>query len=492
LRNAYKITLILVLSSLTLVYQNCSQNFSANGTAQFSSLCKAQPTKLSPFYLNKNQIQNIESSSLQKASPMISKISIVVNPSCLVGSEYKFTLWDQDYIIDKEFQNLKKWALDIEIQPNLNQASIEEVLNKNSCIIGLAQNLEMNKSQTTPALTINDPQASQQKHLEFLGLTKSLKIQSLITQPVVVAVIDTGVDYNHLDLKNRMWSDANGNHGYNFVSNNTEVRDDDGHGTHLAGIIAAEQNNNFGVAGLTGDFIKIMAIKSLDSGGTGSTQSVYNGIQYAIANKADIINLSLSALGKNPLLEDALIDAVEAGIVITVAAGNQSDEIRDNNLYAPAYIGSSLDGVIAVASVDTQTTDLSYFSNYSNIYAEIAGPGAESSNTTSGGILSTAPNDRWMRISGTSQAAPMVASAAAILIGYLKTNNIRYTANAIELFLKTDGSAINPNLINKVNDGHIINLSFLATNLEYYSKTGIDQLDFTGKGSGHTCVLKSY
>lgn len=443
----------------------------------------------SPFEKKKVHLDFANFSAQQKLGSSAKNLSLIVNTECILQQSAPLSFLDKTITLNTDQQQFKKVAISLEFDSLPSQQTIELAVNETPCIVGLAENRIVQKNQAAP--TVNDPQAAVQGHLAFVGYHQSLELQKEITEQVVVAVVDSGIDYNHLELKARMWKDDSGHVGYNYIANTNFPLDDDGHGTHVAGIIGAIENNSFGVAGLAGDYVRLMAVKVLDSTGAGTSNTVYNGIQYAILNKADVINISLESKGANTLLEDALMDAVNAGIVVAVATGNQSDEITASNLYAPAYIGQTLEGVMAVASVDSSSAKLSFYSNYSDEYAEISAPGAESGNTTNGGILSTAPGDKTKRIMGTSQATPMVSAAAAVLIGYLKTRNVAYTPAAIERYIKTDGSKVSNSLASSVNGGDIISLGLLANNIKlYFENASPDDDTFTGDDSaGLTCTI---
>lgn len=452
-----------------------------------SSFCKAQPKISSPFEKKKIHLKSGFFSAQQKLSQP-EELSLLVDTQCVLDQPEPLLFLGLPIELNEAQSQLKKTAVAVRFPVLPSMETLEIAVEQTPCIIALTENLAIKKTDAVE--TINDPQSGAQRHLEFVGYYNSLSLQKDITAKVIVAVVDSGIDYNHLDLSNRIWRDSSNNPGYNFVANSFNPMDDDGHGTHVAGIIGAEENNSFGVAGLNGSYVKLMAVKVLDANGAGTSQTVYNGIQYAITNKANLINISLESRGVNPLLEDALLDAVAAGIVVAVATGNQSDEITETNLYAPAYVGEQVEGVMAVASVDSISAQLSFYSNYSSTYAEISAPGAETPNTTSGGILSTAPGDKWKRILGTSQATPMVTASAAMLIGYLKTNGISYTPAAIERFIKTDGSKTSSNLSNYVSGGNIINIGFLANNLkEYFINLSQDENAFSGDSTGNVCTI---
>ena len=481
-----------ILAAALLFFQNCGQKFASQiaGPTGLNAICKAQNYKTSPFSSQKLQMNpQILSSHLQKLDTIQSKeLSLVVNPQCLSSREIEPDFLGQILEVDTHFKKLTRVAIALSLPSLPSPDVLSQALENNPCVIGLAENKLVNVGQTAIS---NDPQIGKQGHLQFLGYQDSLTLQKQITSPVVVAVIDTGVDYNHPDLRNRMWQGPQGQRGFNFINGTSNPMDDDGHGTHVAGIIAAEENNANGGAGLTLGFARIMAIKSLSSDGSGSSQNVYNGIMYAINNGADIINLSVEAPGQNTLLEDALNEAVNAGVVVVASTGNQAAEILPTNLFAPAYIAPQFEGVISVASVDSFDARLSFYSNYSPIYAELSAPGAEISANFERGILSTSPNNRFTRIMGTSQSSPMVTAAAAILIGYLKTQGVSYTPSGVENFLGSDGSGMRPQLEPYIKGGRVLHIGFLSSNLiQYFENLRNGDTTFDDDAStGNQCVI---
>ena len=177
---------------------------------------------------------------------------------------------------------------------------------------------------------------------------------------VVIAIIDTGVDIGHPDLVSRIWTnpleeddlvDNDGNgfiddiYGYDFVNNDGLPLDDHMHGTHLAGIAAANGNNGIGIAGMNWK-CRIMAIKVLDMNGSGFFTSIAAGIEYAVDNGADIINLSLGGSSDQVVLEAAIQYAVAAGVIVCAATGNDN---TGDNFYPASY-----DSVIAVGATDSR------------------------------------------------------------------------------------------------------------------------------------------
>jgi subtilisin family serine protease len=205
-----------------------------------------------------------------------------------------------------------------------------------------------------------------------------------------VAVVDTGVQSDHPDLQGRLVK------GMNIVDPSSPPEDDVGHGTHVAGIIAAQVNNNEGVAGLTW-FTKIMPVKVLDSTGAGSTYSVAKGIIWATDHGANIINMSLGNYAEAAFLHDALKYAYEHGVILVAASGNDN---TDRPGYPAAY-----PEVFAVSATDADESRADY-SNYGD-YIDVVAPGTS--------IPSTYPGSRYAALSGTSMASPHVAALASLV-----------------------------------------------------------------------------
>ncbi|PLT46520.1 Protease [Paenibacillus pasadenensis] len=207
---------------------------------------------------------------------------------------------------------------------------------------------------------------------------------------VKVAVLDTGVQLDHPDLEGKLAE------GYNVVTSGQQPDDDVGHGTHVAGIIAAAVNNGEGVAGLTW-YNKIMPVKVLDSSGAGSTYSVAQGLIWAADHGAKVINMSLGNYAQAEFLHDAIKYAYDKDVVLVAASGNDNSE-------QPGY-PAAYPEVFAVGSTDSRGQKSS-FSNYGD-YIDAAAPGDS--------IASTYPGSQYAALSGTSMASPHVAALAALI-----------------------------------------------------------------------------
>ncbi|MFN3649235.1 MAG: S8 family serine peptidase [Armatimonadota bacterium] len=230
---------------------------------------------------------------------------------------------------------------------------------------------------------------------------------------VVVAVIDTGVDYNHPDLNDNIFRDDTGKViGRDFINNDADPMDDEGHGTHCAGTIAAEGNNGIGVTGVCQQ-AKIMPLKFLDGNGDGTTSGAIQAIDFARLNGAALTSNSWGGGGPSQLLFEAIQRTREAGMLFVAAAGNGGDDgIGDNNDVIPDYpaaYSTQLDNIVSVAALN-RNDQLAGFSNYGAQTVQLGAPGVT--------ILSTYPNNGYAYASGTSMAAPHVAGAAALLLSY--------------------------------------------------------------------------
>lgn len=280
----------------------------------------------------------------------------------------------------------------------------------------------------------NDPSLGRQYHLNQssdadIDATEAWDLQT--GTDVIIAVIDTGVDYSHPDLRNNIWTnpgeiagngrDDDGNgfvddvRGWDFINNDNNPMDDSQHGTHVAGILAAEGNNGTGVSGVNWK-ARIMPIKFMGANGSGSTAAAIRAIQYAVANGARVSNNSWGGGAASQALRDAIAAANSRGHIFVAAAGNDGS----NNDAAPTYPASyDLPNVISVAA-STTGDGIATFSNFGARSVHVAAPGQS--------IFSTVPNGGYASLSGTSMAAPVVTGVVGLMIASnpsVTTNQIR-------------------------------------------------------------------
>jgi subtilisin family serine protease len=242
------------------------------------------------------------------------------------------------------------------------------------------------------------------------------------SRKIVVAVIDTGVDYNHQDLSKNIWTrpaalapysdedlgDFDDQHGFDAADNDGDPMDDNGHGTHCAGIIGAEGDNSDGIAGVNWE-VEIMPLKFLGRSGNGTTKDAIECINYVVARKkagvnVRIISASWGSTARSRALGDAIKRAGDEGILFIAAAGNSSTN-NDTRPHFPSNY--DLPNVVSVAAL-TRTDALARFSNYGAKTVHIAAPGAE--------IMSTWPGNQYEEHSGTSMATPVVSGVAALIL----------------------------------------------------------------------------
>ena len=235
---------------------------------------------------------------------------------------------------------------------------------------------------------------------------------------IIVAVIDTGVDYDHVDLAGNMWintdeipgngQDDDGNgyvddvYGYDFYNDDGDPYDDNGHGTHVSGTIGAIGNNNEGVAGVCWN-VKIMALKFLSAGGSGNTDDAIGCVEYSVLMGANLSSNSWGGGGYSQALWDTIDAAGAAGMLFIAAAGNDGVDTDISPHYPSSY---DCDSIVAVMSTD-HYDDMSSFSNYGPISVDLGAPGSS--------ILSCVPGDQYQYKNGTSMATPHVAGACALL-----------------------------------------------------------------------------
>ena len=286
---------------------------------------------------------------------------------------------------------------------------------------------------------------------------------------VVVAVIDTGVDYNHLDLRNNIWintaeipdngldDDGNGYiddvYGWDCVGNDKNPMDDNGHGTHVAGIIAAE-NNKIGGIGVAYN-CKIMVLKAGNSSGYFNNSDIAEAIQYAYMNGASVINMSFGGSFISIAVEEALENAYNS-CVLVAAAGNDS-ACNDLSCKKCENVGVSypaaLPYVIGVMSTDKNGSRVSSFSNYDHnpydsIEYEVYAVGE--------GVGSTWPSNKYACLNGTSMATPTVSGIAALLRSYYTDREV-YSTKFIQSQIVNTGT-VNPYnaLLGKTDDAHSV------------------------------------
>ncbi|VAW51304.1 Serine protease, subtilase family, partial [hydrothermal vent metagenome] len=236
---------------------------------------------------------------------------------------------------------------------------------------------------------------------------------------VIVGVIDSGLDYNHEDIVGNVWrntgeianngidDDRNGFiddiRGWDFANNDNNPFDDNDHGTHVSGTVAAVGNNGIGVTGVNWS-AQIMPLKFLNAQGAGTTANAISALDYAVMMGARITNSSWGGGPFSRALFDSIANAQAAGHLFVTSAGNAGS----NNDVTPTYPASyNLNNIIAVAATDDDDR-LANFSSFGRVSVDLGAPGVA--------ILSTTPGNTYSSFNGTSMASPHVAGAAALLL----------------------------------------------------------------------------
>ena len=257
---------------------------------------------------------------------------------------------------------------------------------------------------------------------------------------VVVAVIDTGCDLEHIDIKNNLLK------GINIIDNSKDPQDDNGHGSHVCGMIAAE-NNGLGMVGVSPK-VKILPIKALDSKGNGSLRNVIEGIIWAADAGADFITMSLGASNSNDQLEKAIQYASLKGSVVFAAAGNSGENTEI--LYPARY-----KNVISIGAIDENLSRTSFTCSGEDL--DFLSPGHN--------IFSIAPNSGYAIMSGTSMSNPFAVGCAALLLSHNRQHK-KFSLRSAQDYI---------DVLSKV----CIDISEERYRSRKYQGNGIIKLDFT-------------
>ena len=303
-------------------------------------------------------------------------------------------------------------------------------------------------------IIMNDPLMKEKWDLKKTDVKKAWLKFSKGNKDIIVAVIDTGIDVNHEDLKANIWKnpkeipgnniDDDGNcyiddvYGWNFVSSSTKqirkseeckgktgdnkVYDTHGHGTHIAGIIGAVGGNGKGLSGVAPK-VSLMALKyySPNDNGKNNLQNTVKAIEYAVKNGAHIINYSGGGLEGNPYEEKAIQEAERKGILFVAAAGNEKSNMDKSGYYPASY---QLSNILSVTATDPSDKVLKS-SNWGKKTVHKSAPGIN--------ILSTLPGGKYGRMTGTSQATAVATGAAVLIMDYYKNKTARFTIKHLKM-----------------------------------------------------------
>lgn len=298
-----------------------------------------------------------------------------------------------------------------------------------------------------------------------IGAESAWDIQTGSRQ-VVVAVIDTGLDYTHPDLADNAWAniaelngkagvDDDGNgyvddiHGYDFANNDGDPMDDHGHGTHCSGTIGAKGNDGKGIVGVNWN-VRIMGVKFLTAQGSGTLENAIKSIDYATTMGAHIQSNSWGGGGFTQLLKEAIERARDRNVLFVAAAGNETNNNDTNPSYPASY---DIENIVSVAALDN-AGQLAYFSNYGKRSVHVAAPGVD---ITSSVPLAVKPEgyETW---SGTSMATPHVSGVAALL----KSDNLNMSYKEMKSRILASAKPLGA-LRNKVASSGIVDAFYAMT-----------------------------
>ena len=443
--------------ALPILYLNCEGNFKGKQQSDFSSQCISRTTEnMAVQSVNYPEVEvrgpsklllshnPFEQQGQQKLNIQVDvPFAIMLDPKCVAAYVAEPNTPPPPSQVITEGKRLETsisrqtfpWTVNSQVE--LDQFELD--INGDVCVIAAGLDHQYELQSVAPA-QLDDPQINQQGHLEALNFQAAYSVfyheekgvQNLkqADNSIVVAVIDTGVAYTHTDLTNNMWkmNDQYPYAGVNATTVGTPGVETDfdpfdtapnSHGTHVAGIIAAEADNAVGGTGLAPSGVNIMGIRIFNTKENSSddiistTVDVVAGIYWAVDHGADILNLSLARIVdgnkdqavRDEVLELAIKYALQKNVFVVFAAGNgnfnyPAQEITDSAFSVlPGRYGSEFLGAVTVGSFDATTLERSSFSHFSAKFVEIAAPGQEFDGNgadAAGGIYSTASPVLWI------------------------------------------------------------------------------------------------
>lgn len=353
--------------------------------------------------------------------------------------KYNLTVERAFYPEQADQTNLDNYyVVNIPNKYNMNIAEVEQALYDSGIVEWVEENEVVNvapiEANKLPPINnkfgINDPGLEQMWGFEAMSVDELYNyLNNNNIKPkrkALIAILDTGVDAQHEDLKG------------NFKSIKNQYDNDPvGHGTHCAGIAGAVSNNNKGVASFSTDnrFVQITSIKVLNSYGSGTQKSIINGMIEAADKGADVLSMSLGGFSdrfKVKAYADAVKYVTKAGGIVVAAAGNSNRNAKD---YSPV----NTPGVIGASAIDIELNKAAFSNTVNDIKMGVAAPGVS--------IYSTIPNNKYNAYNGTSMATPYVAG----LVGLMKSINPKLTApEAYEILNKTGKDTKSTNLTGKL------------------------------------------
>lgn len=409
---AYLVALLSVLTALRFFYfGKLKATFPQASASKEKTEASANPIGLDP---NGEWLLELkEGAQLADIQDVLKKYGLVALPA-FQPADKSATSLDEYFVVDvpsvQDFPKVKK---------ELASQSSVEWLEENEQMSLSPMELQPMK----PSLPVDKKFGLNDPGLSNLWGFEAMKVDELYAvlkdkkpkKKALIAILDTGVDANHEDIK------------ANFISTKSAYDTDKaGHGTHCAGIAAAVSNNGIGVASFsqTNDFVRVTSIKVLSDGGMGTQQSIISGMLEAADRGADVLSLSLGGMSTDSR-QRAYQKAVEyvnkKGCIVVVAAGNSNRNAKD-------FVPANVDGVITVSAVDTLLNRASFSNTTPDVKMGVAAPGVK--------IYSTIPGSVYATFNGTSMATPYVAG----LLGLMKSLNPSLTTKQAYQILNDTGA----------------------------------------------------
>lgn len=411
-----------------------------------------------------------------------SQMLVMIDSNCTADHSLRLSEAWRDLSGSTPDQDLPREAIAISLPNDIQIGDLVLAADQDECVefvsdnpvVTLANNQDTTTTQTldpsffdpvasAQSIVVNDPSIGLQEHLTTVRARAAwpLFYEGLhaIRAESVIAVLDTGIDLDHPDLASRLWQGPGGVSGRSFVTGVSSPDDDDGHGSHVAGLAAAAGGNGIQGSGVMPASARLMAVKVLNSNGEGTLAGVLNGLTYATAQGADVVNMSLAVDGINTALQQAVATAVSAGVVMVIAAGNDG---ATQPVPSPARFARDHAGAIAVGNIMTSTEALHASSTRGTDFVQIAAPG--SVNAT-GGLLGPNIGGGTQRLLGTSMASPLVAGAAGLAVALLRTNQTgaasRVDSGLVVRSIKSSARVV-PGLTGAIEGGRVLDVEALG------------------------------
>ena len=368
---------------------------------------------------------------------------------------------------------MKRHAFSFQLKKSLTVDEFEQISASERCLLSISSASKDEKPLAASDWTSSDPNTTDQAWIRDIRLAESLDEffhpDYGIKQDVVIADIDTGVYFFHEDLQEQMlWKQSNGLIGYNVLNPGQDAQDDltSGggqavHGSKIAGIIGAVSGNNKGIIGMFPRNIKVMAVKYISSSGGAQSADRINGFEYAVANGAEVINLSIGFSNNEVTFRQMIEDFVANGGFVATSAGNDGSLVSNSAGRYPVVWAKDIDGMMSVGGTQSGSDTIWSGSNYGTATVEIAAPGGSVFTTIPWNPGSSQFGNFYGSTSGTSFSSPMVAGAAGMVIGLLKSNNIAFTAKDVEDLISS-GSRQVPSLESRFMGGRVLDMEKLA------------------------------